>query len=439
MRTNLLRAAFGLLALVSLAAQAAPQIQQWHTPNGVRVLFVENHDLPMLDVAVNFAAGSAQDSPAQAGLAGLTHGLLDHGSEGMDEEQVARRLADVGAQLSGSFDQDRAAINLRTLSGAAERGVALDVLARVVQQPQFPDEVLQREKARVIAALKEAETQPAAIADKAFRRALYGSHPYGATAEVATVSAIQRADLEAFYRDHYVAHGAVVAIMGDVSRAEAERIARDLTGRLPASGRVVPLPAVPHLQATSEQRIAHPAKQSHILLGVPGMSRTDPDYFALYVGNYVLGGGGFVSRLMAEVRERRGLAYDVHSYFLPMQEAGPFEIGLQTRKDQADEALKLVREVVARFVAQGPTEQELRAAKQNIIGGFPLRIDSNGKILGYLSVIGFYDLPLDYLDRFTGRVEAVTKAQVKAAFQRHVDPAGMAMVMVGAPESGERK
>jgi zinc protease len=164
------------------------------------------------------------------------------------------------------------------------------------------------------------------------------------------------------------------------------------------------------------------------------MARNDEDYFPLYVGNYILGGGGFVSRLMNEVREKRGLAYSVYSYFMPMQQPGAFQIGLQTKKEQADESLKLVRETLRAFVDKGVTEKELLAAKQNIIGGFPLRIDSNKKIIDYLSVIGFYDLPLTYLDDFTARVDKVTTRQIQDAFKRRIDPDSLATVIVGAPE-----
>jgi len=219
-----------------------------------------------------------------------------------------------------------------------------------------------------------------------------------------------------------------------LTRAQAQAIAEQLTGELPKGDGPAVLPDVAKQIAASEQRIAHPATQSHILIGAPGMSRTDPDYFPLYVGNYVLGGGGFVSRLMNEVREKRGLAYSVYSYFMPLKQTGAFQIGLQTKKEQADDALLLVRKTLDDFVAQGPTEKELLAAKQNIMGGFPLRIDSNRKILDYLSIIGFYDMPLSYLDDFTARVERVTVAQIRDAFKRHIDPQHMATVMVGAPQ-----
>lgn len=441
MLTRYLAPALALyLGVAGSAAQATPHIQHWQSASGARVLFVEDHDIPMLDVAVSVAAGSSYDSPAKSGVASLTHHLLDLGSQGMTEDETARGVADLGAQLGGSFDQDRASVTLRTLSRAAVRDPALAIMARVLQHPVYAPDILAREKVRVIAGLKEAETKPEHIAERAFQKAVYGTHPYAlqVSGEVGTVQTISAQDLHDFYRSHYNAGRAVVAIMGDVTRAEAETIAQSLTAELPVAAAPQALPAVDLHIAASEQRIDHPASQSHILIGAPGMSRTDPDYFPLYVGNYVLGGGGFVSRLMDEVREQRGLAYSVYSYFMPLKQTGAFQIGLQTKKEQADEALRLVRKTVAEFVAQGPTEKELLAAKQNIVGGFPLRIDSNRKILDYLSIIGFYDMPLSYLDDFTRRVEQVTVAQVRDAFKRHIDPQHMATVIVGAPQEAAK-
>lgn len=436
---RLIIAAALTLGLVSIA-HATPKIQHWQAASGARVYFVENHDLPMLDVAVDFPAGSGFDQANLSGLAGMTRGLLALGTESMNEDDIARRLADVGAQMGGNFDGDRSSFSVRTLSSKAEKDEALSILSAILQQPVFPEAVLAREKTRLIAALKEAETKPESIAAKAFSKALYGQHPYGlrGSGEIDTIEKIQRSNLQAFYASHYGANNAVVALMGDVSRAEAEAIAQSLTARLPAGGASSKIPAVEMPQSASTQRIAHPATQSHILIGAPGVARNDPDYYALYVGNYILGGGGFVSRLMQEVREKRGLAYSVYSYFMPMQQPGPFQIGLQTRKDQADKALELVNKNVRDFVAQGVTEKELTAAKQNIINGFPLRIDSNRKILEYLSVIGFYHLPLTYLDDFTNNVNKVTVADIRAAFKRKVNPANLATVMVGAPEDKDK-
>jgi zinc protease len=429
----------GLLAVFSLYGAnvcASPRIQHWQAPSGAQVYFVEDHSLPMLDVAVNFPAGSGFDSADKSGLAALTQGMLDNGAEGLSEDDISRKLADIGAELGGNFDQDRAGVSLRTLSSAAERDQALDVLSRLLQHPTFPEKIVAREKERTIAALKEAETKPESIAEKNFARAVYGSHPYGLqpNGEVGTVSKIRRADILAFYRAHYSAKSAVVALMGDATRAQAEAIAQQLTAQLPADGASAVIPPVAMQIKGGEQRIPHPATQSHILIGAPGISRTDPDYFTLYVGNYVLGGGGFVSRLMEEVREKRGMAYSIYSYFMPLQQPGAFQIGLQTKKEQADEALGMVRVTLGRFIQEGPSEKELQAAKDNIVGGFPLRVDSNRKILEYLSVIGYYGLPLTYLDDFTGKVEKVTVAQIRDAFMRRVNPDALATVMVGAPE-----
>lgn len=427
---------FGFAALLSVAAsaQAALPIQSWQMENGARVYFVENHDLPLLDVSVEFPAGGGRDDKSRPGLASMTHHLLTHGAGGLTEEEISRRMADVGASLGGSFDQDRAGLRLRTLSSERERGQALDVMAKALQSPDFPEAVLAREKARSIAELKEAMTQPEFIAGRTFNALLYGNHPYALSSSVEpdSIAALRREDLVGFYRAHYRADAAVVAVIGDVTPAQAREIAAQLTAALPrAEGGLQPLPEVA-MPRGETRKIAHPAAQSHILMGQPGITRDDPDYFPLYVGNYILGGGGFASRLIEEVRQKRGLVYSVYSYFLPLQRRGPFEIGLQTKREQADEALAVVRKTLGDFIARGPTEDELRRAKQNLVGGFPLRIDSNKKILDYLAVIGFYRLPLSYLDDFTGKVEKVTVAQVKDAFARRISPESMVTVVVGA-------
>jgi zinc protease len=237
--------------------------------------------------------------------------------------------------------------------------------------------------------------------------------------------------LQAFYRTHYSASNAVIALMGDISRAEAEAIALRLAAGLPTAARLAALPpAAP--AAVADTRIAHPSTQSHVLVGAVGMARSDPDFFPLFVGNYVLGGGGFDSRLMKEVRDKRGYAYSASSYFIPLQAAGPFQLGLQTKLEQTDDALKVAKDTLRQFIAEGPGEAELTQAKSNLTGGFPLRIDSNRKILDYLSVIGFYNLPLDYLDTWVSKVNAVDVAAVKQAYARRLDADKLVTVVVGA-------
>lgn len=419
------------------AVQAGVKIQQWQTSSGAEVYFVENHDLPIVDISVNFAAGSARDTAEKSGLAGVTRYLMTLGAAGMSDEKIANKMADVGAILGGDFDADRAGFKLRTLSSEREKAQALEVFTKILQQPDFPADVLEREKARIISGLQESATQPESISSKEFMKALYGTHPYSLdeSGEVDTVANIQRDDLQNFYKQYYGAKGAVVAMIGDLTREQAGAIAENITGGLPKAAAVNPISAVTLPAQPIEKRIAHPASQSHILLGFPGIKRGDPDLFPLYVGNYVLGGGGFVSRLTEEVREKRGLVYSVYSYFMPMAEPGPFQIGLQTKKDQAEDALKLVKETLDKFIKNGITEAELKAAKANIIGGFPMRIDSNSKILDYLAMIGFYKLPLNYLDEYNKNVEKVTVAQIKDAFSRRLKTENFVTIIVGDPNA----
>lgn len=430
---RLLQAGAALLALSALPAHALLPIQTWQTTAGARVMFVENHDIPMVDLSVDFPAGAAYDSAAASGLASLTQHTLKLGAGGLSEDDISRRLADVGSALGGRFDSDRGGLTLRTLSAADPLEQSLDIFARVLQSPEFPPAVIEREKLRTVSAIREADTKPDTVADRNFDALVYRDHPYALrdSGEADTVAQLSRDQVAAFYRAHYTADRAVIAIIGDVTRAQAEAIAERVTGKLPVAGSAAVLAPVPPLAKAELRVIPHPATQAHVVIGQPGLKRVDPDYFPLYVGNYVLGGGGFASRILDEVREKRGLAYSAYSYFMPMQEAGPFTVGLQTRKDQAPEALAVARATLEKFVAEGPTADELKKAKQNIIGGFPLRIDSNRKILEYLAVIGFYRLPPTYLDDFTANVDKVTLEQVRDAFHRRVDPSRMATVVVG--------
>jgi len=417
------------LFLCTQFAHAGPRIERWQTTAGNRVLFVEDHSLPIIDIQVDFAAGAAREPMGLEGVAGLTRALIDLGADGLDETQIASRFADLGARLSGGVDLDRASLTLRTLSMADKRAPAFELFRAIIAGPTFPAAAFDREKARSLAALKEALTRPDAIASKAFWAAMYPAHPYGRQATPESLTALRRDDVLAFYAAHYGARSATIAIVGDLSHAEAKAVAERLSGGLPAAAAVAELPQ-PQLPAGGEQRIAHPAAQAHLLIGMPALQRGDPDFFPLAVGNYTLGGGGFVSRLVKEVRDKRGLAYSVHSYFLPLQQLGPFQIGLQTHKGQTAEALQVTRAVLAEFLARGPSEAELLAAKKNLIGSFPLRLDSNRKILENVAMIAFYDLPLDYLDRYSENVERVTAAEIQAAFARRLPAAHLVTVVV---------
>ncbi|MDR2031516.1 MAG: insulinase family protein [Azoarcus sp.] len=412
------------------AAHAAPKIQQWVASTGARVSFVASHELPMIDIQIDFAAGSAADPADKRGLAGLIHILLDAGAGDLDEQAISERAADLGLILGGDIDKDRVSFTLRTLSTARERDDAVALAATLLAHPRFPVPALERERTRALAALRESLTQPATLAARAFNAAIYAGHPYGANIDAESLAAITRDDLVAFHARHYGARNASIAIVGDLDRRTAEKIAVALTRALPAGKAPAP-PPPPALPKGEETHIANPSAQAHILIGQPGMRRDDPDYFPLMVGNHTLGGGGFTSRLMREVREKRGLVYDIHSYFEPRLVAGPFQIGLQTRGGQSAHALQVVRDTLAAFIAEGPTEEELQLARDNIGNGFGLRLDSNRKILGYVAMIGFYRLPADWLDRYPRAVAAVDREAVRDAFARRIQPGHLVTVIAG--------
>jgi zinc protease len=423
-----------LLLLWSPLASAVLPIEHWTTSRGARVYFVRATTIPMLDVNIDFDAGARHDPAGKDGLASMTGAMLARGSQGRDEEQIAERLADLGTIRGGGTDDDRLSASIRTLSSAPERDAAIELLSDLVARPTFPAPLLAREKDRSLQSLRESLTQPGSIAQRTFYPLIYPRHPYGTLSDAKTIAAVTRDDLVAFHRARFGASGAVLSMVGNITREQAQAIAERLTRDLPAGEPAAAMPPIEPVAAV-ERRIAHPASQSHILLGAPLISRGDPDFFPLFVGNYVLGGGGFVSRLTNEVREKRGLSYSVGSGFTPMLQPGPFVVSLQTQKGQTDQALAVVRETLTRFIEDGPTEAEMLAARQNLVGGFALRIDSNSKILGNLATIGWYGLPLDYLDRWTEQVDRVTREQVREAFRRRIDPTRLVTVIVGAGDA----
>jgi zinc protease len=418
--------------LAAHTTEVRTSIEHWTTANGARVYYVHAPELPMVDVRVVFDAGSARDGE-QPGVALLTNALLDQGAGERDADAIAEGMEGLGAQLGNGSARDMAWLTLRSLNDPALLDPALDLFAAVLTRPRFSPADVARERQRLLVRLQHQEQRPGDLAERAFYRALYGDHPY-ASPEVGTPESVRglgAEDLRSFFERHYVARNAVIAVVGDLDRAHVERLVERLAAGLAAGEPAPALPPVAELDAPLIERIPVSASQSHVRMGVPGTSRTDPDYFTLYVGNHVLGGSGLVSRISEEVREKRGLSYSAYSYFLPMAQRGPFQLGLQTRNEQVDEALQVLRDTLVKFRQEGPTEQELIAAKRNITGGFPLRIDSNRKIVEYIAMIGFYGLPLDYLDRFNERVEAVTVEQIREAFQRRVDPERMVTVVVG--------
>lgn len=423
-----------LLLLTSSLAVAVPEIQHWRTANDVPVYFIPAHELPMVDAQILFSAGSAHDD-GKPGLAKLTNALLEEGASGWSADVIADRLDRVGARFSASSRRDSAVLSLRSLADPRYLQPAVETVARLLQEPTFAPDAVERVRQQMLTALQERAQSPGAIAQDAFFKALYGDHPYATPPEgtAASLNALTRADVQNFHRRHYVAANAVIAIVGDLDRSAAEALANALIGSLPKGEPIPPLPTVPPVSASQTIRIPHPSSQSHILIGQVGVSRADPDYYALYLGNHVLGGNGLVSQLSQEIREKRGLAYGAYSAFSPMRQAGPFLMNLQTRNDQVDTALEVAQTTLREFTAQGPESQILEEARQNITGGFALDIAGNGKLANYLGSIAFYGLPLDYLQNFIGVMNSISLDQAKRAWQRHIQPDRLITVIVGGP------
>ena len=445
-----------LLLLAGGTARATLPIQHWVQPSGARVYFVESPSIPILDVQVDFDAGLRRDPEGRTGLAARMAGMLDSGiaardarrggppgpyDAAMDENAIGEAWADLGASFGAGAGDDRLSASLRTLTDPAVLPRAIALAARQLGEPAFPADLWARDRERLIASLRESLTRPGTVAARAWYPAVYGTHPYGRSITEESLRRIGVEDMRAFHSHHLQACRARVTLVGAISRAQADRIAAELLSRLPvdATGRCEALPSLPEVQplrASAEISIPFASAQAHVIVGQPGLRRSDPDYLAIQVGNYILGGGTFVSRLTQEVREKRGLSYSVSSGFSPGLQVGAFSVNLQTRPDQAAQAVQVVRTELARFVAEGPTEAELQAAKDNLIGGYALRFDSNRLLLGNVASIAWNDLPLDELETWPRRAQALTREQVRDAFARKLQPDRMVTVILGAQSPG---
>ncbi len=426
-------------------ATAAPKIEHWVTDAGLRVYYVNVPELPILDARLTFAAGSAYDGD-KAGLSGMLTGMFDKGAAGLNADQIAEAFESVGANFSAGAARDMAWINLRTLTMEEQMTSALSTWQKVIEKPAFPETDFERLKKQALVGLQAEKQNPSSIANKAFYKNLYGDHPYASPSNGTedSIKGLTTKDLNDFFQQYYVNKNGQLALVGAIDKEQAIEIANKISKALLSNdkGEGKKAAAIPEVKALTEEkivRIPYPSSQAHVMIGQPGDKRGDKDYFSLYLGNHGLGGSGFTSRLMKEVRVKRGLSYSVYSYFIPMQENGPFMVGLQTKLSQTDEAIKVAREVLEKFQKEGPSEEDLKASKLNIVGGFPLRTASNKDIIGYIAMIGFYGLPLDYLNTFTDTVKKVSRDEVVDAFKRRVHLDKMLTVVVGGKSADEEK
>ena len=422
-------------------AHAILPIEKLDTYKGASAYLVQTKALPMVDIEVSIDAGDRYDPSGKSGLADMVAGLMNYGVRSekgaLTEAQIADEIADLGANIGLSVGGERAILRIRSLSRKDLRDRAVNLAAAMLSAPTYDAKIVEREKQRTITSLLEAETKPEYVLERRFKKLVYGNYPLADSPTPKSIANISAQDLTKFHQQFYRGDRMIISIVGDVDREQANEIVQALLKKIAQSGGSIA--RLPELQRSPiepltqrEIQIPFDSQQAHIAMGMTAVARNNPDYFPLLVGNYVLGGGGFVSRFMSEVREKRGLAYSVFSYFAPGKDNGIFQAGLQTKSDQAKQALDVMSNTIAAFIANGPTPSELDAAKANLINGYPLRIDNNRKLLDNVSSIAWNDLPLDTMDVWTKQVEAVTLEQVRAAFQKYLAMDRMKIVVLGA-------
>lgn len=425
---------FSILFIETAYAEQKPilNIESWQTKNGSRVLFVANKQIPMVDINVVFDAGSARDKN-NFGLANFTSRMLNQGTSHLNANEIAANFANVGAIYRTETNRDMTIINLRSLTNTKFLEPALTTFSDLLNHPVFPKEAFQRIQKNLFSQLQIEQQSPIKVAQKKFLQILYAEHPYGhdILGNEKILEKFSPVNLRDFYQRYYVAKNNWVIIVGDLEKNQAMKVAEQIVGQLPVGEKPNNLP-LPKTIENTEKVIRFPSEQTTILLGGIGIAKGDKDFFPLLVGNYTLGGGQLVSRFFQEVRNKNGLTYNIQSDFINMKVAGPFIISLQTREEKAQQALNITKKVLADFIATGPTVTELTAAKKSIIGSFPRTFANNKNTLQLLTTIGFYNLPLNYLDTFRDNINAVTKEQIQAAFNEHIQLNRMLTVKVNS-------
>jgi zinc protease len=421
-----------LFLLLVTNAQAKLDIQYWTTPEGAKVFFAQTKGLPILDVALNFDAAASRDG-GQFGLASLTNGLLGTATQYHNEEQIINAFESVGAQFSTSSLKDMSIVSLRTLTRQPILKKSLDTFTEVITQPSFEQKYLTRERRQTLRSIEASKQSPASIASLAFDKAVFANHPY-AHPKIGTEKSIKQIslqDLKQHYDKFYVAKNLTIALVGDITKVKAKQIARQISHGLNVGKKAKNNPVITALKSSQKIHIEFPSKQTHLLIGQSGVNRSHPDYYPLYLGNHIFGGSGLTSILSDEIREKKGLAYSAYSYFTKMKSNGFFMMRMQTKNDQALEAKNIALQTLKNFRNNAIDTQKLQDGKDNIIGGFALETASNANILTYLSIIGFYDLPLDYLSSFTDKIKDISAQDIQNAYERLIDMDKLIILSVG--------
>lgn len=413
-----------------------PAVQDWRTRAGLRTLFIQASELPVVDIRLTFDAGSARDQsvvPGGSGLASLVASMLDEGTRTQSTDQIAAQFEALGAQYSAQAYRDMFTVELRVLSDPNLLQPAVQQLLSLLADAQFPEDSLARIRANLAVGQQQREESPAAMAGLRFWRELYGSHPYAEppTGTAASLARISRQHLIEFKQRYLVRGNASLALTGQLTPQQARALAEQISQTLPAGPAAPPLPTPAALAQARTVQVPFASTQAQVVMGQLGLARSDPDLPAVLLGNEILGGGDFNALLMKELRQKRGLTYGAYSSFVPMHVPGPFSVSFSTRSDQAGTAVTLARQTLRQALQDGLDPVQFAEAREGLINGYPLGLASNASLNAMLGMMGFYGLPGSYLSDYPAQLQALTPAQVQDALRRHLNPDALLTVVVG--------
>ncbi|MDH7791364.1 zinc protease [Ochrobactrum sp. AN78] len=421
-----------LLVILNLPAYAI-EIQEVVSPKGIKAWLVEDSSVPLISMRFSFKGGTSQDPGGKEGLANLMTGLFDEGAGDLDSDSFQERIDNLGAEMSFSASPDSVSGNIRML--AENRDAVNGLLALAVNKPRFDQDAIDRIRQQVVASLEASQRNPSTIASRKFSEVLYGNHPYGRPDEgtVKSLQSISREDLVNFHRKNFARDRLTIGVVGSINAKDLGEMLDKVFGDLPANAELVPVPDAKLALGTTTS-LSFDMPQTSISFVYPAVPRKDPEFFASYLMNHILG-GGFTSRLYAEVREKRGLAYSVSSSMALRDHVSALTISTATRPEKAQESLKIIREQVAAMANDGPTEAELAAAKSYLKGSYAVNnLDSSVSIADTLVGLQEAGLDRDYIDKRAELIDAVTLDQVKAIAKKLLE-AEPAILIFGPAQS----
>lgn len=423
---------FLFLAAIPAAVPAAePLGKRIQLDNGMVLLLAEKHDIPMVTVSMAIKAGNTAAAGDKPGLAAITAALLTQGTTRRTANQISSDIDFIGGSLATGGGDDFAAASLRVLKKDIRTG--FDLLSDVIMNPVFDQKEIDRKVKSTLAEIQRQKEEPKIVASEAFNKAVYGGHAYGVTGDdiAAYLPKLTRQDIVDFYKARYHPNDTIIAVVGDVNEKEVVSLLNEYFNGWKQYDQPLPPPvAPPIIDTTSMRKIDKSITQANIVMGHIGISRENPDFYAVSIMNYILGGGGFSSRLMDNIRDNKGLAYDVHSSFASLKETGIFEVGIQTKNESANDVISETFKEIRRIQNDLVSEKELADAKAYLTGSFPLRMDTSAKIAGMLTAIEIYNLGLDYPARYPALINAVTREDIRRVAKKYLHPDAMVVVVV---------